>query len=104
MSWVYPVVAAPVSLPHSCHVDVEVGGYTIPKDAVVYAVLGSAHEDQTEWEDPSEFRPERWIHDGKVEPKHNAFMPFSLGMVSWNSSSKCCNGNLITNLWYPAMC
>jgi cytochrome P450 len=44
--------------------------------------LFSAHMDPEEWDNPSEFRPERFIGaDGKLLKKDRV-MPFSTGMMS----------------------
>jgi len=68
--------------PRTCSSPVEVGGYTIPKDAIVFTVFRSCLRDASIWGDPEVFRPERWIEDGKLKPTNEAFLPFSVGRRS----------------------
>ena len=60
--------------------DATVGGYTVPKGAWVIPFVYSSHHDYEYWGDPDNFRPERWIDDEGALMKHQAFMPFSVGM------------------------
>ncbi|XP_069125752.1 cytochrome P450 2B4-like [Argopecten irradians] len=67
------------SLPHVASRDAVVGGFRIPKGAIVMAGLQATHEDQNCWNDPLVFRPDRFIgSDGKIK-KLEGFMPFSVG-------------------------
>ncbi|XP_055337570.1 cytochrome P450 2F2-like [Paramacrobiotus metropolitanus] len=69
---------APFALPHYTDADVPVGGYTIPKGTRVYLHSFAVHYDETVWKDPYEFRPERFINNGKVHVP-DWFVPFSKG-------------------------
>ncbi|XP_033740063.1 cytochrome P450 2B4-like [Pecten maximus] len=67
------------SLPHTATRDAFVGGYRIPKGAIVIAHLQVTHEDYSYWDDPLAFKPGRFLDsDGKVR-KYDGFMPFSVG-------------------------
>ncbi|XP_033116514.1 cytochrome P450 1A1-like [Anneissia japonica] len=53
-------------------------GYDIPKDTIIFCNIWWAHHDPKYWDKPNEFKPERFIKDGRVFlPK--AFLPFSIG-------------------------
>ena len=55
-------------------------GYKIPKNSHVIPLLHAVHMDPDTWENPSEFRPERFLSpDGSQLVKPDHFMPFSVG-------------------------
>ncbi|XP_052827958.1 cytochrome P450 2B2 [Octopus bimaculoides] len=70
---------APLTVPHASEVDTTLGGYDIPKNTVVQFMLMAAHYDPNYWDNPDEFRPERWIGENNKLKKNEAYMPFSLG-------------------------
>ncbi|XP_029642749.2 cytochrome P450 2B4-like isoform X2 [Octopus sinensis] len=72
-------IVSPISPPHAAEVDTTLGGYDIPKNTVVSYMLINAHFDPNYWDNPKEFRPERWIGENNELKKNDAFMPFSLG-------------------------
>ncbi|KAG5540252.1 hypothetical protein RHGRI_020471 [Rhododendron griersonianum] len=59
-----------------------VGGYTIPKDTRVFLNVWAIHRDPEAWDDPSEFKPERFLSDAS-EWDYNGnnfqFLPFRSG-------------------------
>lgn len=57
--------------------DVTVGGYTIPKGANILFSPWVAHRDPARWDDPHEFRPERFLR-GEA-PARGAYLPFGDG-------------------------
>ena len=70
---------APTALPHDVREDVTLKGYKIPRHCLVFVNLYSVHMNEDYWDNPKEFRPERWIgKDGKIIKK-DAFLPFSIG-------------------------
>ncbi|XP_075539927.1 cytochrome P450 18a1-like [Dermacentor variabilis] len=73
---------------HATTCDVELAGYRIPADTHVVSNLWAIHMDPDLWEDPEEFRPERFLVDGQVQ-KPDYFMPFSVGR-------RMCLGNHLT--------
>ncbi|XP_070581549.1 cytochrome P450 1A1-like [Ptychodera flava] len=57
---------APLSVPHATVNDTKFYGYDIPNDTPVFPNLHSANFDVTEWEDPDQFKPERFLsQDGQ---------------------------------------
>ena len=66
---------------HKTTVDTPLQGYHIPKGTTVLINQWSLHHDAQLWEDPNEFRPQRFLdEDGNfVPPKADHFYPFSAG-------------------------
>jgi len=69
---------APFGPPREGLVDVKLGDYTIPAGTQVMYNTYSMHMDRDIWGDPQEFRPERFIDDGKFKPSDRLF-PFGIG-------------------------
>lgn len=70
---------AAVGIPHAVLEDITIGGKTIRKNTMVITHLWSVHYDQKYWEDPYEFRPQRFLSEDNKLIKHEAFYPFSAG-------------------------
>ncbi|WP_330633184.1 cytochrome P450 [Halocatena halophila] len=58
-------------------VDIEIGGYTIPEGTVVSLPQWIVHRDERWYDDPLEFRPERW--GGDDDRPEYAYYPFGGG-------------------------
>lgn len=58
--------------------EVQIDGYTIPKGDVVHISQWVTHRDERWWNDPTEFRPERFSDDDPDRPTF-AFFPFGVG-------------------------
>jgi len=69
---------APFGLFHNTNREVQLGGYTIPKNTMIMPNLYAAHFDENLWEDPHRFNPERFISNGEFK-RNDAFMAFSTG-------------------------
>ncbi|XP_073129717.1 p-coumarate 3-hydroxylase-like [Henckelia pumila] len=67
-------------VPSQCSI---IGGYTIPKGSSVYLNVWSIHRDPLVWDNPSEFKPDRFLNDGsgKFDFAGNNFqyLPFGSG-------------------------
>ncbi|XP_015070884.1 cytochrome P450 89A2-like [Solanum pennellii] len=74
-------------LPHRVTEEVELNGYVIPKDTTINFMVGEMGLDQNVWEDPMEFRPERFLVEGSDKvvdfditgSKEIKMMPFGAG-------------------------
>lgn len=65
---------------HVASRDTTLGGYTIPKGAVLNTAIFTIHKDPRYWNKPEEFMPERWLdQDGKFVTKKEGFIPFGVG-------------------------
>merc|ERR1719192_2075265 len=69
----------PMGTTHATDRTVEFEGHIIPKNTHVIPLLHGVHMDPEVWDQPEEFRPERFLtEEGKLhKPKH--FMPFGAG-------------------------
>ncbi|KAJ0433374.1 putative cytochrome P450 [Helianthus annuus] len=68
----------PLLVPHCPSESCVIGGYTVPKGARVFVNVWSIHRDPAIWENPLEFRPERFL-DGKWDYTGNDFTYFPFG-------------------------
>lgn len=74
---------APISLPHRTVENVVFHGYQIPKNTIIIPDLYGIHYDEAIWNDPKNFRPERFLNeDGTVNRRQDVLMPFSIGRRS----------------------
>lgn len=65
---------------HMANTDTQLGGYTIPKGAILQASVTSIHYDDRYWDRAKEFRPERWLDEnGKLAMPKEGFLPFGVG-------------------------
>ena len=70
----------PIGTIHRTVEDIKFHGYNIPKGTLVIANIHYIHYDPRNWDQPDEFKPERFLSaDGKSFKKHEALMPFGLG-------------------------
>ncbi|XP_042883877.1 cytochrome P450 2L1-like [Penaeus japonicus] len=72
--------------------DAYLGGYFIPKGSWIFGCAGICHVDSRYWDEPQEFRPERFLdQEGKVKIPKEGLMPFGSGkphhMISLFQSS-----------------
>ncbi|XP_075147802.1 putative cytochrome P450 304a1 [Haematobia irritans] len=70
----------PSNIPHKALVDTELQGYSIPKGTFIMTGLYAFHSDKRVWNDPENFRPERFLDDnGKLCLKKDVALPFGAG-------------------------
>ncbi|GFR06306.1 cytochrome P450 2U1 [Trichonephila clavata] len=72
---------APLSGTRKTNQDIHINGYIIPKGSEITANLWALHHDPAYWNQPKEFRPERFLTDGDTKIAKNlpSFAPFSFG-------------------------
>ncbi|GAB2301805.1 hypothetical protein Dimus_035830 [Dionaea muscipula] len=56
-------------IPHVATEETELGGYVAPKNAVVNFMVAQIGWDHEVWEEPMEFRPERFLHGDRGGPE-----------------------------------
>ncbi|KAK3730812.1 hypothetical protein QZH41_001171 [Actinostola sp. cb2023] len=71
----------PLSVPHKSTRHTTLDKYDIPKDTTVLLNLWAIHHDERQWDDPMEFRPERFLDsEGRMRDVSKlSYMPFSAG-------------------------
>ena len=74
----------PLGIPHNTTKETTLGGESIPKNTMVIFNVHRIHHDESVWENPDDFKPERWLNaDGTLRPeKEFHFITFSTGTRS----------------------
>lgn len=70
---------ATLGIAHRATESFKIDKFTIPKNAIVLFNLYSVHMDESYWDDPFQFKPERFLEDGKFK-HHENFIPFGNSM------------------------
>ena len=70
---------APLALPHCTTMDTTLNGFHIDKGTVILVNLDSVNKDETVWENPMTFNPERHLNGSNEFEKRNKVYPFGLG-------------------------
>jgi cytochrome P450 len=66
-------------IPRRAIADDEIGGYRVPKDAVVNVVPYVLHRHPLFWDRPEAFEPERWLPERAAGRPRYAYIPFGGG-------------------------
>ena len=71
----------PLLVPHRPAENTVVGGYTIPKDTKIFVNVWSIQRDPNVWENPTEFRPERFLDNNSCDfiGANYSYFPFGSG-------------------------
>nr|XP_043638984.1 flavonoid 3'-monooxygenase CYP75B137-like [Erigeron canadensis] len=89
----------PLLVPHCPSESCVIGGYTVPKGARVFVNVWAIHRDPLIWENPLEFRPERFMDHGKHwDYSGNDFTYFPFG-----SGRRICAGTLMAERMFMFM-
>lgn len=71
---------APLSVPRETTEDCNVGNYTIPAKTRVFLDVKSIGTDPKYWENPNEFRPDRFLNSSvDYKGQHFELLPFGVG-------------------------
>ncbi|KAK4720848.1 hypothetical protein R3W88_011081 [Solanum pinnatisectum] len=70
-------------LPHRVTEEMELNGYALPKNAIIYFMAREMGLDPNVWKDPMEFKPERFLVDRETfditGSRETKMMPFGVG-------------------------
>jgi len=69
----------PSSLNHRVMEDTNIEGFSFPKDSIVIANFYYMMKSPAFWDEPSVFKPERFIKNGELQKDLPQMMPFSVG-------------------------
>lgn len=69
----------PLGTEHSPTTDVYVNGFLIPQDTHVHPFLQAIHMDPNLWDEPTKFKPTRFINSQGICTKPDYFLPFGAG-------------------------
>ncbi|XP_015432310.1 PREDICTED: cytochrome P450 306a1 [Dufourea novaeangliae] len=69
----------PLGIPHGTLEETEICGYDVPKGAMIVPMQWAVHTDPIYWQDPLEFRPDRFLTDDGHFFKPESFLPFQTG-------------------------
>ncbi|XP_060595278.1 cytochrome P450 2C31-like isoform X2 [Ruditapes philippinarum] len=78
-----------------CGVDLNFEGYDLPKDSIILGNIWFIHHNETIFEDPWKFRPERWLEeDGKLINKNHVYRK---NLIPFGSGSRKCLGSHLSS-------
>ena len=83
-----------VSLPRPIEKDLELGGYFVPKGTMLHTGSKVVQRRAEYWDDPHEFRPDRWLKDAPraCPSSTHSYVPFGAGPHS------CVGGEFATRM------
>ncbi|KAI5696008.1 hypothetical protein M8J75_006849 [Diaphorina citri] len=74
---------APITVPHCCMENTTFYDYFIPKDTMIFISLWSLFHDEKNFEEPSKFKPERFLSpEGKFDKSNPNAINFGIGRRS----------------------
>lgn len=73
------------------------GGFDVPEGYYVFVNIWSLHHDPQQWDEPEQFRPERFLdEEGCLKPEPESWMPFSCGR-------RVCIGKALSKAQLPTL-
>lgn len=84
---------APGGIPHCLTQDDHYEGYFLPKGTIVFANTWSIHQDDSEYDQPSQFKPERFLNN-KFGTKSNESVAYNDRRVTYafGAGRRVCQG------------
>uniref|UniRef100_A0AAZ3NMB3 Steroid 21-hydroxylase n=1 Tax=Oncorhynchus tshawytscha TaxID=74940 RepID=A0AAZ3NMB3_ONCTS len=70
---------SPILIPHTALTHSSIGGHSICKGSRVLVNMWAIHHDPEHWDQPEDFRPERFLDDKGQRFTPSCFMPFGAG-------------------------
>ena len=70
---------APILPFHNTAHTATLNGYTIPQNTVLFINTYSVHMDKRHWDQPREFRPERFLNEEGKVTRPDSFLAFGMG-------------------------
>uniref|UniRef100_A0ACD5U6U9 Uncharacterized protein n=1 Tax=Avena sativa TaxID=4498 RepID=A0ACD5U6U9_AVESA len=86
-----------IILPHGVKSDAEVGGYRVPKGAVINVLIADLGRDEKVWSEASEFRPERFLEGGDGSDL-DITGTRELKMAPFGAGRRMCPGHMLATL------
>lgn len=77
-------------LPHTVTEEVELNGYVIPKNATINFMVAEMGLDPKVWEDPLEFRPERFLAEGSYNEVFDITGSREIKMMPFGAGRRIC--------------
>ena len=74
--------SVPMSVIHAAAYDTTLRGYRIPKGTWIFQRLCAVSEDDRQWQDPYDFKPERFLDNNGKYQRSEHLLPFGLGTNS----------------------
>lgn len=85
------------AIPHATAKEDFYGKYRIPQGSTVVLAVWSANHNETDFDDPREFRPERHNPDTSIFEASNSATPSERGQWSFGSGRRMCPGMHVAN-------
>ena len=80
----------PLSIVHAAAYDTILDGHRIPKGTWIFPMLYAVNGDDKTWEEPSVFKPERFLDENGNCHRPEHLLPFGIGRTYDNVRFTCC--------------